>query len=210
MAEKQVANRIVFRLQRHPNAILESLDAQWHILQTAPTEDLSVTSEDTLLHPAVFHALNQYGIEHRVVACDDALADTAAFCKEYGYEPEQSANALVVASTKGEPVFACCVVLANCRLDVNKVVRKKLGAKKVSFANPEVTREMTGMELGGVTPVGIPETLPLWIDSRVMECAEIILGGGNRSSKLLLPPAGLAKMPQAEVVEGLAKLIDSA
>ncbi len=167
-----------------------------------------MTTDANLPDPRVRNALDTYGIEHRVVACDDKLADTAQFCEAYGYTPEQSANALVVASTKGEPAFACCVVLAHCRLDVNKVVRKKLGARKVSFANPELTREMTGMELGGVTPIGIPETLPLWIDSRVMDCEEIILGGGNRLSKLLLAPAGLLKVPQAEVVIGLANPIE--
>jgi prolyl-tRNA editing enzyme YbaK/EbsC (Cys-tRNA(Pro) deacylase) len=75
------------------------------------------------------------------------------------------------------------------------------------LSNPEVTKEMTGMELGGVTPIGLPATLPLWIDSRVMQCEKIILGGGNRSSKLLLPPQGLLKLPNSEVVEGLANLI---
>ena len=162
---------------------------------------------NSLLHPDVQSSLDTLSIVHKVVACDPALADTADFCREYGFQPEQSANALVVGSKKGEPVYACCVVLANCRLDVNKVVRKKLGVRRVSFANPEVTKELTGMELGGVTPVALPETLPLWIDSRVMDCDEIILGGGNRSSKLLLPPAEMLKLPNAEVVEGLANLI---
>ncbi len=166
-----------------------------------------MTTSETLLHPDVFAILINKHIEHEALACDPALADTAEFCREYGYAPEQSANALVVGSTKGEPVFACCVVLANCRLDVNKVVRKKLGARRVSFANPDVTKELTGMELGGVTPIGLPESLPLWIDSRVMQCEKIILGGGNRSSKLLLPPEGLLKLPNSEVVDGLANLI---
>ena len=166
-----------------------------------------MNSSETLLHPDVLEVLIENQIAHEALPCDPAMADTAEFCREYGYAPEQSANALVVGSTKGDPVFACCVVLANCRLDVNKVVRKKLGARRVSFANPEVTKEMTGMELGGVTPIGLPDSLPLWIDSRVMQCEKIILGGGNRSSKLLLPPEGLLKLPNSEVVEGLANLI---
>ena len=166
-----------------------------------------MTSSETMLHPSVYRILTENQIEHEALPCDQALADTAEFCREYGYAPEQSANALVVGSTKGDPVFACCVVLANCRLDVNKVVRKKLGARRVSFANPEVTKQMTGMELGGVTPIGLPATLPLWIDSRVLQCQKIILGGGNRTSKLLLPPMGLLKLPNAEVVDGLAHLM---
>ena len=105
-------------------------------------------------------------------------------------------------------MFACCVLLANCRLDVNKTVRKKLGVRRLSFANPEITKQLTGMELGGVTPFALPDTLPLWIDSRVMQCDNIILGGGNRSSKLLMPPEGLLSVPNAEVVEGLAFLIE--
>ena len=102
--------------------------------------------------------------------------------------------------------FACCILLAHCRLDVNKVVRKKLGVRRLSFANPELTKELTGMELGGVTPFGLPQDLPLWVDSRVMACKKIILGGGNRSSKLLMPPCGLLKLPNVEVVEELAFL----
>lgn len=160
------------------------------------------------LHPAVADALITLGIEHTAIECDSSLADTADFCEHYGYSPEESANALLVGSTKGEPKFACCVVLANCRLDVNKTVRKKLGVRRISFADPERTKEITGMELGGVTPIALPDDLPVWVDSRVMLCSQIILGGGNRQSKLVLPPDGLNKVPGLEVVEGLANLMD--
>ena len=84
------------------------------------------------------------------------------------------------------------------------MVRKKLGVRRLSFATPEITKELTGMELGGVTPFGLPDVLPLWIDSRVMMCEKIILGGGNRSSKVLMPPAGLKNLPGVEIVEDLA------
>ena len=96
------------------------------------------------------------------------------------------------------------MVLATCRLDGNKTARKKLGVSRICFASPEETRELTGMELGGVTPFGMPENVPVWIDSRVMECKQVILGGGNRSSKIVLTPAMLLKIPNAEVVENLA------
>ena len=157
-----------------------------------------------ILHPDVLDVLQSFSIPHTALACDPALADTALFCEHYGYLAEQSANCLLLGSTKGEAKFACCVVLANCRLDVNKVVRKKLGVRRLSFASPEVTKELTGMELGGVTPFGLPDGLPLWVDTRVMACEKIILGGGNRTSKLLMPPAGLLQLPNVEVVEDLA------
>ena len=159
---------------------------------------------ENLLHPEVHKILQSRSIAHEALDCDPALADTADFCQHYGYQPEQSANTLLLGSTKGEPKYACCVVLAHCRLDVNKVVRKKLGVRKLSFATPEITKELTGMELGGVTPFGLPQHLPLWIDSRVMECEKIILGGGNRSSKILMAPAGLTLLDNTEVVDGLA------
>ena len=163
-----------------------------------------------LLHPNVLDVLQSLSIEHEAIACDPSLADTADFCQHYGYRSDQSANCLLLGSTKGEPRFACCIVLANCRLDVNKVVRKKLGVRRLSFATPEITKDLTGMELGGVTPFGLPADLPLWVDSRVMQCDKIILGGGNRSSKLLMPPAGLLTLPGAEVVVDLAFPIEPA
>lgn len=157
-----------------------------------------------LLHPDVHNYLTEHGIDHREMACDPALADTADFCKHYGFTPSQSANALLVASTKGEPKQALCLVLATCRLDVNKAVRKKLGVRRLSFADPELTKELTGMELGGVTPFGLPSSIPLLVDSRVMACEEVVLGGGNRQSKVIMSPAELLKVDNLEVVENLA------
>lgn len=157
-----------------------------------------------LLHPDVHNYLAERAIEHRVLSCDPALADTADFCAHYGFAASQSANALLVASTKGDPKQAMCLVLATCRLDVNKAVRKKMGVRRLSFADPDMTRRLTGMELGGVTPFGLPSSIPLLVDSRVMTCDEIVLGGGNRSSKVILHPQELLKIDQLEVVENLA------
>lgn len=161
------------------------------------------------LLPEVAEFLATHSIQHKAIACKPELADTADFCAHYGYSAEQSANALLVASSKGEPKQAVCVVLAHCRLDVNKVVRKKLGVRRLSFANPESTKALTGMELGGVTPFAMPDTLPIWVDERVMTCDEIILGGGNRQSKLVLAPAELLKVPNLEVVPELAYPLDT-
>ena len=145
------------------------------------------------------------GIDHEVVDCDPALADTADFVEAYGYSMEDSANTIVVVGKGDPPVYAACVVLAHTRLDVNKVVRKRLGVKKASFAPPEVTAELTGMAIGGVTPFALPAGLPLWIDARVMERRRIVLGGGSRSCKVVGPPELLTALPGAEVVEELAK-----
>jgi prolyl-tRNA editing enzyme YbaK/EbsC (Cys-tRNA(Pro) deacylase) len=143
-----------------------------------------------------------------VIDCDPALADTADFCAAYGYELDDSANAIVVVGKASRqdvpPVYAACVVLASTRLDVNRVVRKRLGTKKASFASPEVTAEITGMAIGGVTPFALPAGLPLWIDARVMSRQRIVVGGGSRAAKVVGPPAMLLTVPGADVVDDLA------
>ncbi|NND75780.1 MAG: hypothetical protein HKN44_12320 [Ilumatobacter sp.] len=149
------------------------------------------------------------GIEHEIVDCDPELADTAQFIEAYGYEAEDSANTIVVIGKGDPPVYAACVVLATTRLDVNKTVRKKLGVRKASFAPSDVTTELTGMMVGGVTPFGLPADMPLWIDSRVVGRERILLGGGSRSCKVVGPPALLTALPNADVVDGLAKDVPS-
>lgn len=156
----------------------------------------------------VLEQLAALNVDFEVVDCDPDLADTAAFCEAYGYSAEDSANAIVVAGKSDPAVFAMCLVLADSRLDVNKVVRKRLGVRKCSFATAEQTVELTGMQIGGVTPFGTTSELPLWIDSRVMDRERLIIGGGGRDRKLLVPPATLAAHPTAAVVEGLAKVVE--
>ena len=153
----------------------------------------------------VLDALMTCGVSYEIIECDPELADTVDFCSNYGFQLDESANAILVVGKTEPPTYAMCVVLATTRIDVNKVVRKRLGSKKASFAAPETTVEKTGMTLGGVTPFGLPEGLPLWIDTRVMECEKIIVGGGSRNRKIYLDPNGLANLPNAEIVEGLAK-----
>ena len=156
-----------------------------------------------LLHPLVAEAVERFNLQARVMACDPALADTAAFCEFYKFRPEQTCNAILAAG-KTEPIkFACCLILSSCKLDVNKVVCRLLEIKKCSFASAEQTIQMTQMEIGGVTPVGV-SAMPIFVDERVMDNDLVVLGGGNRSSKLLLNPAELKKIAGLEVVNSLA------
>ncbi len=152
-------------------------------------------------------AVTALAMDHEIVPCDPALADTAAFCAHYGFSPEESANTILVASRRPKGLFGACVVLATTRLDVNRKVRDLLGVKKVSFADGETTETLTGMTIGGVTPFGLPTDLPLWIDRRVMECNRVILGGGSRSIKILIPPEALTRVGGV-VVDDLAMASD--
>jgi len=158
---------------------------------------------------AVEDYLKASGHAFEIMDCDPALADTRDFCAHYDIPFQNSANAILVKAKKGEPNFTLCVLLASHKLDVNHTVRKKLDVRKVSFASADETRTLTGMEIGGVTPVGLPQGLPVWVDADVMDCEYIILGGGNRESKLKVPPQILLTLPGAEVVDGLAIRIET-
>ena len=158
---------------------------------------------DAEIEERVRARLREASEAYEEIACDPDFADTATFCERYGYPLSMSANTIVVAARK-EPGVACaCVVLATDRLDVNHTVCSLLGVRKASFAPAEVTRELTGMLIGGVTPFGLPPSLPLYVDSKVMAQERVIVGGGSRSLKLLVTPAALAALPGATVVTGL-------
>lgn len=148
--------------------------------------------------------LRGLGVPYELFPCDPALADTAAFCAAYGFDPEDSANTIVVIGKSDPPRYAACVTLAPYRLDVNRTVRDRLGTRKASFAPADVTAELTGMQIGGVTVFGLPPELPIWVDSRVMARERIVLGGGSRSWKVIAAPSILRSLPGVEIVEGLA------
>lgn len=153
---------------------------------------------------AVLRALDELGVPYEAMPCDPAFADTAAFCERYGVAPEDSANAIVVVGKSDPRRYAACVVLATTRLDVNGAVRRRLDVRKASFASAEETQALTGMAIGGVTPLALPRDLPIWVDDRVMTRPSVILGGGSRSMKIRVTPAVFDRLPQAEVIPGLA------
>ena len=140
-----------------------------------------------------------------VAPIDPDLADTAAFCERYGVVLEESANCVVIAGRRGSAVsYAACVVLATTRADVNGVVRRRLGAKKASFAAMEDAVSLSAMEYGGITPIGLPADWPILIDRAVLERDVVVIGSGLRSSKLALPSSALAELGNAEVIHELA------
>lgn len=155
----------------------------------------------SILHPAVSATIKQHKLVVDVMECDPDFADTAAFNEKYNFAPEQGANTIIVMSKKVEPVqYAVCVVSASSRLDVNKKVTKLLGVKRASFADAETTQRLSGMEIGGVVAVGI-DSFPIYVDENVMKQEKVVMGGGNRTSKILLNPQELTKLPYAEVVD---------
>lgn len=154
--------------------------------------------------PKVIDALDKAGLAYEVIDCDPDLADTAQFCAAYGVDPAESANTILIASRRPVGEHAVCVALATTRIDVNGVVRRRMGVRKVSFAPAEQTREVTGMEIGGVTVPGLPVDLPIWVDSEVVKTESVVIGAGTRSAKIRMAGQDLADLDGVEVIDGLA------
>lgn len=158
-----------------------------------------------LLAPAVRDALLSWAGGAgavQVAEIDPELADTAAFCDRYGVPPERSANCVVVAGRRGgQTTLAACLVLALDRADVNGVVRRELDARKVSFAAEDVATGETGMEYGGITPIGLPAGWPVLLDRAVADADSVVVGSGVRQSKLILPGALLLTLPGVRILE---------
>jgi len=153
----------------------------------------------------VLDSMRSLGIVYDEMPCDPALADTARFCEAYGVPLDKSANTILVASRRPQGRVVACLVLATTRLDVNGVVRRRMGVRKASFANAEQTKELTGMEIGGVTVFGLPDDVPIWVDPRVLDNDWIVIGAGSRSAKIRLDPGQLAGLDRFELVPDLAQ-----
>ena len=152
----------------------------------------------------VIEVLDGLGVPYEIITIDPAYADTAQFCEKYGYGMEQSGNTIVVGSKKEPKQYAACVVKATRRLDVNHTVKKLMGVPRLSFATAEETQELTGMMIGGVTVFALPPELPIYVDATLFECERIILGGGSRSTKVLVAPEVLKRLTGATVIPGLS------
>jgi prolyl-tRNA editing enzyme YbaK/EbsC (Cys-tRNA(Pro) deacylase) len=139
-----------------------------------------------------------------VVEIDPAVSDTAASQEAFGLDPDMLANCVVVGGKReGTERLAACVVLSTTRADVNGTVRRYLDVRKASFLPMERAVELTGMEYGGITPIGLPPGWPVLVDRRVTGCPAIVIGSGVRRSKILLPGSLFTRLPAVTVLDEL-------
>ena len=139
-----------------------------------------------------------------IAEIDPSLAGTKEFCEHYEIPVDHAANCVVVEATRGDRKwFAACVVLGATRADINGLVRRYLDGRKVSFASMDEALQKTRMMYGGITPVGLPTDWPILVDSAIVALDKVVVGGGGRSSKLVLSGKILSELPNAVVLEGL-------
>ena len=167
---------------------------------------MTAADDSNALEARVQSVLNDLAIsDWEWISIDPQYGDTADFCAQYGYDLPHSANTIIVASKRGAAAYSACVVRACDRLDVNRRVRRLMGVSRASFATPEETRDLTGMMIGGVTVLALPDDLPIYADQRLLEMDYIILGAGSRSAKVKMPPRELSKLPGLEFIDGLSQ-----
>jgi prolyl-tRNA editing enzyme YbaK/EbsC (Cys-tRNA(Pro) deacylase) len=171
-------------------------------------ESLPVRDHPELLAPPVAIALAHWphSDEIAVVEIDPAYADTVAMSEHYDVPMTDGANCVVVMGKReGEERLAACVVRADTRADVNNLVKRTLDVRKCSFLPMDRAVSESGMEYGGITPVGLPEDWRVLVDDQCLSIEAAIIGSGVRRSKLLVPGPLLAELPRAEVLAGLGR-----
>ncbi|HSP15135.1 MAG TPA: YbaK/EbsC family protein [Thermoanaerobaculia bacterium] len=156
-------------------------------------------SDSSILHPAVRAALQSASVQFEAIPCREEWADTAEFCANYGISQDEACNAIIVVLKTTPKRYAACLVRADTKLDVNHRVAAEVAFKRLSFASFEEAAQISGQAIGGVTIVGLPGDIPVLIDERVTERPSVIVGGGNRTSKIRLDPNELLKLPNARV-----------
>jgi len=133
--------------------------------------------------------------------CLDEFSDTENFCNHYGFDIEDSCNAILIKAKKPEEFYAMFCVLGANRLDVNHKAKEAMGAKRVSFASRDEAELVTEQIYGGISPLGLPENIKVFIDKNVIEREKLFIGAGNRVSKFFLSPETLIKLSRAEVLD---------
>lgn len=189
-------------LRRHPRGTLETMRNPIF----GKLDPLPALEHPELLAPSTFAAVQQYVPDALVAQIDPALSDTEVMCENYDVPLGASANiVLITGKRNGEARKVACQVLADQRLDINHFVRQTLGVRKCSFASMDDAVASSGMPYGAITPVGLPDDWPLWVDGAVADTEWICIGAGVREAKLFLPGADLLKLPTAIRQDGMAQ-----
>tara|TARA_A100001037_G_C15144163_1_gene635419 strand:+ start:2523 stop:3020 length:498 start_codon:yes stop_codon:yes gene_type:complete len=149
--------------------------------------------------------LKNLSVNYEWLPVDPDYADTALFCKKYNFSLSQSGNTIIIASKRNPKSYSACLVLATDKLDVNKKVKSLMEVSKLSFATQEETINLTGMLIGGVTVFGLPKDIPIYVDSKVIKEEKIVLGGGSREGKIIVPAHEIEKIQNVRIIENLSK-----
>jgi prolyl-tRNA editing enzyme YbaK/EbsC (Cys-tRNA(Pro) deacylase) len=182
------------------------------VFQLGTLAGVPAAARPDLLGEPTRAALDRLGLLDQVgvAEIDPAISETAASRQAYGLDPDMLANCVVVGGKReGVERLAACVVLSTTRADVNGFVKRRLDVRKASFLATDRAVALTGMEYGGINPIGLPPDWPILVDRRVTGQALVVIGSGVRRSKILAPGELLARLPGAEVSDDLGIAVTS-
>ena len=168
-------------------------------MQLGKLKFVDLNDATDLVPATVFNSVNDNSLSNVFVTeIDSTLADTVAFCEAYDIGAEVSANCVIVEAKRADKTwYAACVILATDRAVINGVIRRSLDARKISFAPMDLAVSLTGMEYGGITPIGLPADWPIIVDSRIASLEKVVVGSGLRNSKILVSGRLLSSLPHA-------------
>ena len=153
------------------------------------------------IHKTVANLFESHGDELEIFECLDEFSDTQNFSNHYGFDIEDACNAILIKSKKPKEFFAMFCVLGSSRLDVNHKAKAAIESKKVSFASKEEAESVTSQIYGGISPLGLPEEIKIFVDQNVLNRNKVFIGAGNRVSKFFLSPETLVKLTNATVLD---------
>ena len=160
------------------------------------------------IHQTISNIFAEHLEDLEACECEDQFSDTQSFCDHYGFKIEDSCNAILLKSKKPNEFFALLCVLGSNRLDVNHKAKKLLNTKKISFASKEEAEGITNQIYGGISPLGLPNDINVFIDKKVMEREKVFIGGGNRVSKFFLKPEILKNLTNG-TIEDLTQTVST-
>tara|TARA_B100001287_G_scaffold99298_1_gene83537 strand:- start:932 stop:1408 length:477 start_codon:yes stop_codon:yes gene_type:complete len=153
------------------------------------------------IHNTVAKVFENNKEDLEIYECKDEFSDTQNFCDHYGFDIEDSCNAILIKAKKPKEFYAMFCVLGSTRLDVNQKAKIAMGAKRVSFASREEAELVTNQIYGGISPLGLPDNMKIFVDQNVMNREKLFIGAGNRVSKFFLSPKLLVELTNAEVLD---------
>ena len=143
-----------------------------------------------------------------VAEINPEFADGNKLCDEYDIDKRIGFNCLIVECKRNEIIKYCALIVpVGYKYNMGSVVRKYTNSRVVSVAPLEYVLDKTKMEFGSITPIGLPDDWQILVDPLIKKQKNMIIGGGLVKSKISLPTELFLKLPNVEVVDGIAKQV---
>ncbi len=125
-----------------------------------PTDPLA---DQVAQHPTVarFRAEHErLGGVGEIVILPDSVHTAALAAEALGCEVGAIANSLLF-DAEGEPVL---ILTSGAHRVDTALAAERIGVPRLRRASPDFVREHTGQVIGGVSPIGHPDSLPTYLD----------------------------------------------